>query len=190
MNSRRHLCSVLAASLFVAQGLHAQTPSPAPAAPAIQAAPAAADDPQLDADFQAIVAKLKTGDIASIVDKMYTPFITAVGGVDVVKAQAAQAQAQMTAAGLKIESFNVVKPITPVVTSVREYRIIPVDSIMDINSKRIEIKSFWLAIRDVGTKSWQYLDGQGLSKNPQVKEQFFPDLKDTTFPTVQHQILQ
>lgn len=146
---------------------------------------AQAPDADLDADLQKIVAQVRAGDMASVVDRMYQPFVEAAGGAASMKAQATEAQARVAAKGFRVVSFEFIKPYQAVSTGVREYRIIPDHSIMQIENKRFEVRSYWLAVRTRGSRTWQYLEGGGLSRMTDTRNRLLPDLKDTPLPAVE-----
>ncbi|MDB4793632.1 hypothetical protein OAG63_01205 [Methylacidiphilales bacterium] len=146
-------------------------------------------DAALNADVQRIIAAVKNNDLGLVVDMMYSPYVEAAGGVDSVKAQAAAAKTVMNAKGLKILSFDCIKPFTPISTADRDYVIIPVHTVMEMDSHQYDITSYWLAIKAHGTAKWQYLSGSGLNKMPEVKKRLLPDLKDTPLPEIKTKML-
>jgi hypothetical protein len=147
-------------------------------------------DAAMDADLLKILQAVKAHKVETIADMMYTPFVDAAGGLDAVKAQAIKAQADAVANGLKIVSFDFIKPYKRVHTFVRDYRIITVHSVVEISPRQMEINGYWLAIKPLDSNHWQYLDGAGIANIPKAKEQFFPDLTEVPLPEVTTKVLQ
>jgi hypothetical protein len=65
--------------------------------------------------------------------------------------------------------------------------IIPAHQVIEVDTHRIDTISYELAIRARGTTKWQYLDGAAITS--EMKDQYFPDLKNTDFPEIKTKIL-
>ena len=59
---------------------------------------------------------------------------------------------------------------------------LPKKTVMEVNGQKIQSNSFMIAAKKEG-KEWNYLDGAGLRKNPDMLWLFFPELpKDIKLP--------
>jgi hypothetical protein len=144
-------------------------------------------DEALNSDLQRMVAAVKASDYDVAIDMMYSPVAEADGGREALKKIAATASTGTEGKAYKIISYDLILPYQRVSTPERDYVIIPVRVVVGVGSHNIEEDAFELAIRSHGTTKWEYLNGSNIT--PEMKDRYFPDLKDTDLPQVTSKML-
>jgi hypothetical protein len=118
------------------------------------------------------------GDVDKIVESTFQPLIKAAGGSDAFKHAAMQAMQQQALAGIFVQSADYAKPTAPISAGNYTLRFVPTVLVMKMPGKRGKSTGFTIAIREINSTDWRFLDGAGLRKNPSMLRTLFPELPE------------
>lgn len=79
--------------------------------------------------------------------------------------------------GVKLLSSNVGSPTHTYAAGEEEVCFVPKMTVMELQGKQVKTVSFMIAIRPARGGAWQYLDGTGVRKNPEMLYQLLPKLE-------------
>lgn len=161
-----------AADVVVAQAPATQAAAAPVASSALPAAEAAAVYALVEATNKAFMA----GDVDTIIASMFEPELQASGGAKVVRELTLSAMNELKQNGVRIESSAVGQPGAPSAAGRYTIVLVPRSMLMSLPGKRINIKSYMLAVRDGATGPWRLLDGSGFHGDIEALQKVFPDL--------------
>ncbi len=125
-----------------------------------------------------VVTAYEIGDAETIAELTFEPLVAAAGGADAFRAIAKQAIEQQRKMGMSIESITVGKPGEPISAGQYTLCFIPKVTVMRTSKRLGKSTSFMVAVRNAENPRWQFIEGAGVRKNPQILKLLFPELPD------------
>ena len=132
----------------------------------------------------------KKGDAQKLIDKTHPYLFKLVNGKEAFQAMIMQAAKQLIDRGIKIELEEITQPMDFYRTGEDIVCFIPKTSTITVDETKVKSVSFMIAIKSKQGK-WSYLDGSGLSKNPDLLWKLLPKLpRDVALPENKKEIIK
>ena len=134
------------------------------------------DAERVQQDVRIVITGVYSADIDTVLSYTHPKIITMMGGQDQAKSTLKSALAQLASSGIQIESLVFPEDPKLLKTHAHDFAIVPTKLIVSAQGKRIESLNFQFGIREIGAKTWTYIEGSRINK--ENVRQLFPD-----FPT-------
>ncbi len=131
----------------------------------------------LTAKIDELMAMFERGDPKGLIAETHPSLIKLAGGKAQFEKAAVNAVDEMSKLGLKFVSSENAAPSRTYKAGNEEVCFVPRVSIMELGGKRAKSTGFMVAIRNVGGAQWKFLDGAGISKNPNMIYTLLPKLE-------------
>lgn len=120
---------------------------------------------------------IEKGDFDYIIQKSSPRLIEYSGGVEKYNQLLKFTLSYFELQGIKLEDIEIGVPQQNQLIGETEICVIPKQIQISVNGVSIQSKdeSYMLAIRDLNSTDWSYLDGSGLLKNPNLFNTLFPE---------------
>ncbi len=135
-----------------------------------------ADIRQLHSDISTMLNHFELGNAQPIIDKTHESLFAMVGGKEVFAETTREAIEELKQMGVNYISSKFGIPSQLYQAGDEELCFVPHFSIMEVEGQRVKSTGYMIAIRKRGSNQWKYLDGAGMSQNPQLLRELFPDL--------------
>lgn len=126
----------------------------------------------IDEVMRKVKAGFEAGDDTYTIEIMYLPVVEMLGGREAVLMASKTVREKMQSMNIEVLSWSVTKPYRYVTTDSRKYALIPYDSTMTMNGRRIHSYGYQLGIKEDG-RGWEFISGDVM--NNQLYTQLFPD---------------
>ncbi len=119
-------------------------------------------------------AAMLDGDYEKLVHFMDPALVDSYGGFQICLENVEALMAQMEAAGTTYENITVGQPSIIVKEGQDDVAIVPTETFMRVDSKRIRVNSYLVAVTSNSGQNWYFFDGAQMTDN--ILSQIFPNL--------------
>jgi hypothetical protein len=137
-----------------------------------------------DAESKALIAKIdemmvmfEKGNPEGLIAQTHPSVYAISGGKAQFEQAARMGIAQLAKYKVKFISSKLGTPTKTYSAGDEELCFVPRVSVMEINGQRARSTGYMIAIRPIGGKTWKFLDGAGLAKNPDLLYTLLPKLE-------------
>ena len=145
----------------------------------------------LKAAASKIFTAMKEKDWKTVVDTTHPGIAKMAGGKEKLAEVTKQAFSMFDSVGLRFEKEKLGKPGRLFEIKAGQLCFLPKEVVIAMKGRRVWSQNFLVCIRERPGATWLFIDGTGVSKQPDRLWQIFPDLpKSAQLPEIERKILE